>query len=147
MSAANTLQCPNQELVDQLRVIQRARRVEGDESSALSYAHVTAALQAYPRPLQSYQEAMQLKGVGQKIGWLIRGFMESGTIGEVQQIKADRRLQTLERFEMIFGVGPQTAVRWYDQDGCREIEDLRQRRLLTSTQLLYLEHLDDLSTP
>lgn len=85
-----------------------------------------------------------MRGVGKKLSGLVKEFMQNGTIAEAQMLKTNERISTLALFQRIFNVGPSKSCKWYDELGCRTIEDLKCRHLLTESQLLWVRHLDDL---
>lgn len=140
---ATPLICPNQKFVELLEVIERGRYAEGNERSALSYRQAIASIQAYPRKIQSEEEAAQIYHVGPKVAHLIQEYIETDTIKASNAIGNDSRIQTLLKFMTIYGVGFKTASTWYHQ-GFRSFQDLLVRAKLSFAQKQWLLHHEDL---
>ncbi|WFD29445.1 DNA-directed DNA polymerase [Malassezia sp. CBS 17886] len=119
----------NQALVDELQLLRRQRRLAGDEHSEMAYMRASAAVKAAPFPLSdaSVEELRAIKGVGAKMAMLIRQFSTTGSIAEADTIRADSAVQTMMEFMDLYGVGPRSAVRAYN-DGCRTLSDLAARQ-------------------
>ncbi|KAF9502808.1 hypothetical protein BS47DRAFT_1459576, partial [Hydnum rufescens UP504] len=117
------LKCLNQELVDRLAIIMRWRFLEGDSRSELSYSRSISVLKAYPRVVRSSKEVVDLPGLGPKLFKMIDEFLKDGEIKEARRALSSPRFGVLSQFSSIYGIGPSTARRLYDQ-GYRTFEDL-----------------------
>jgi len=70
---------------------------------------------------------------------------------EFEKTNTSERLKSLEKgldksiktFKKVFGVGPVTAMKWYEE-GCRSLDDAKKLKNLTDAQKLGLEYFDDL---
>ncbi|CAG8570542.1 4281_t:CDS:10 [Diversispora eburnea] len=133
----------NKELIELLEELEKVRRLNNEQPNVLAYRRAIAALKAYPRELESYQEARKIIGIGAKIGRVIKTYMETGTIPEVEEIKQDEKFQILDLFSHSFGVGYKTATAWYLK-GYRTIEDCKKDPKLNNMQKIGLELYDDL---
>ncbi|RHZ71184.1 hypothetical protein Glove_261g67 [Diversispora epigaea] len=51
----------NNELIELLEELEKIRKLNDEQSSALAYRRAIAALKAYPRELESYQEELEQK--------------------------------------------------------------------------------------
>ncbi|KAI0937789.1 hypothetical protein AcW1_003856 [Taiwanofungus camphoratus] len=120
---ASPLECPNSGLVGELDIMRRARAMEGEERSALSYARAVAAIKAYPGRIRSLSQVETLPYIGTKISGMVEEFLETGKIGEAQTLLASPRFRTLSLFSSIYGIGPTTARRLYNL-GLRSLQDL-----------------------
>ncbi|KAL4400177.1 DNA repair protein [Malassezia pachydermatis] len=119
----------NQPLVDELQVLREHRRLTGDATSEMAYMRAASAVKAYPLPLRdvSEEKLRTIKGIGAKVATLIRQFYDEGGIAEVCVIRHDQAIQTQLQFMMLYGIGPRTAQRAY-QEGCRTLEDVTRRQ-------------------
>ncbi|KAJ6653203.1 hypothetical protein lerEdw1_009989 [Lerista edwardsae] len=73
--------------------------------------------------------------------------LEDGTSAEVERVRQSERYQIMKLFTKIFGVGVQTASRWY-QEGLRTLSDLEAHHAqLRKAQQAGLQHYEDLNTP
>jgi len=63
--------------------------------------------------------------------------VEEGFSDEVENVINSDFYKSMKLFCGIFGVGPQTARKWYFDLGLRSLDDVRkQKALLTSDQIL-----------
>ncbi|CAJ0754625.1 3510_t:CDS:2, partial [Entrophospora sp. SA101] len=99
-------------------------------------------VKAYPRDVKSYKEAMKIKGIGDRIGNLIKKYFELDTIPEAEKILDDPRFLTLDLFTRVFGVGTKKANEWYNK-GYETIDDCKKDPNLTNVQKIGLEVFDD----
>ncbi|PVF97046.1 Nucleotidyltransferase [Serendipita vermifera] len=116
--------CPNQEFISQLAVIKRARWLDRDERSELSYARAIASIKAYPRKITSVPEIEQLPWIGPKITDKMRQYLKTGMIEETQKLQNDPMYDILAEFTKIYGIGPSKARQLYDL-GMRSFDDLK----------------------
>ncbi|KAH9944599.1 Nucleotidyltransferase [Amylocystis lapponica] len=120
---ASPLVCPNEALVAELDVMRRARTLEGEARSALSYQRAVAAVKACPHRITSMKQVEKLPFVGDKISHMIEQFLNTGHMTEAQTLRASERFRTLSLFASIYGIGPTTARRLYAL-GLRSLADL-----------------------
>lgn len=140
---------PNDELVELLGVIEHHRYLRGLESMALVYRKALSALKAYPKKIESAEEAARIPGIGPKISSMVREYLEEGQIKEVKQIGVDKEVAALDTLTKIYGIGPKGAAALIGQGFCT-IPQLRQALergevKLTKAQVLGLKHYEDLN--
>lgn len=142
----------NQALVEELGLIRMHRRLVYDVHSEMAYLRAASAVKAVPHSLAttSLADLRQIKGIGPKMAAVIRQFYEEGYVPEARMIRSDRAVQTMLTFMALYGVGPRTAKRVYNE-GCRTLEDVTRycktdfsARLGPATSLALLP---DLSQP
>ncbi|KAF9777864.1 hypothetical protein BJ322DRAFT_514143 [Thelephora terrestris] len=137
------LVCPNQDLVEQLAVLKRARELDLNWESALSYARAIASIKAYPRKIQSAKEARKLAYVGDKTELkVIREYLKSGQISETKSILEGEKYRVLMEFSSIYGIGPMTAQVLYARR-CRTLEDVKRFYKDPDNAALEIEEDDD----
>ncbi|KAE8257193.1 hypothetical protein A4X13_0g2506 [Tilletia indica] len=118
------LVCINQGIVEELGVLQKQRILIGEPRSALSYQRAISAIKSYREDLSKDPgSAVKIKGVGIKIGGLVKQFYEEGHIAEAQSIRSDSALRVMMDFMELYGIGPSNARVLYN-DGCRSVEDV-----------------------
>ncbi|KAI9568766.1 hypothetical protein HD554DRAFT_2021404 [Boletus coccyginus] len=139
------LTCLNQALVKELDIIRRARFVEGEERSMLSYARAIAV--SFPilpcKSITSREDIAKLPYLGTKLTSMARQrllhisclnlnallqveeFIQTGKIQEAQKFVASTRFMSLSTFTSVHGIGPHTARHLYSL-GLRSIEDLEK---------------------
>ncbi|KAM7010141.1 DNA polymerase lambda [Tautogolabrus adspersus] len=130
----------NKHLTDKLEVLAKAYTHQGDKWRALSYSKAVNALKSYHKPVTSYQEACQIRGIGKRMADKIDEIMESGHLRKIDHI--GEAVPVLELFTNIWGAGAKTAQLWYQQ-GFRTLDDIRTKAHLSNTQKIGLQHYDD----
>ncbi|CAK5281847.1 unnamed protein product [Mycena citricolor] len=120
------LECPNQRLAQQLGVIQRSRELDSNETSALSYERAISVIKAFPDPITSARldEVSKLPWIGGKMLSKIKEYIVEGDISESQAIAESEQFRTLSLFTQVYGIGPPTARRLYNEHNLRTIADL-----------------------
>ncbi|EIW80380.1 Nucleotidyltransferase [Coniophora puteana RWD-64-598 SS2] len=123
---ASPLICPNQALIDELKIIQLSRKLEGEERSMLSYQRAIAMIKSYPHIITLERldnEVEDLPYLGTKLVAMIEEYVTLGKISEAESIRESSRFQALSAFSRIYGIGPHTGRRLYDL-GLRTLEEL-----------------------
>ena len=104
---------------------QLAIQFKHDRWRSRSYKNAASLLKSHPGTILSGTEAMEIKGIGKSIGAKIDELIATGKLSLIENrnpndIQKDRIIQI---FEKIYGVGPKTAEKWYDE-GYRSLEDI-----------------------
>ncbi|CAO3597935.1 unnamed protein product [Absidia cylindrospora] len=136
----------NGKLVAYLRLLEKARELETNDKSALAYRHAISAIKAYPRKIQSEDEAGKIKGIGAKIKELIRIYLDIGKVPEAEALLSDEEFRTLDLFNRCFGVGPATGKAWWDM-GYRTLQQVLDHATLSNTVRLGIQLLPDFIIP
>lgn len=125
---ASPLVCKNQPLLVELGVLYRARELEGLEVNALGYERAIAVIKSYPNLIthENFEtDIVHLPFLGEKMLFKIREYLTTGRIQESETTRASQRFQSLSAFSSVYGVGPATARKLYD-DGLRTIDDMKR---------------------
>ena len=86
---------------------------------------------------------MTIPGIGSKTAQKIMEVIRTGNLRRIQYERTED-LVIRQRFQGIYGVGPNKAREWY-QEGARSLEDLREGKYgikLSAAQKIGLEHYD-----
>ena len=147
------LRGPNAPFIAALETVKLARLLTLDEIGVRAYATSIAALAAYPNPITCAAEVLRLPGCDAKIAQLWsewwdsapaspqdslqdsgkgEGEAEAEAEAEVQErflptaraLEQDEHLQVLRRFYAIWGVGAETARKFYFERGWRDLDDV-----------------------
>ncbi|KAI8339858.1 hypothetical protein BC941DRAFT_418726 [Chlamydoabsidia padenii] len=132
----------NNKLVAYLRLLEKSRQLDMHSINSLAYRHAIAALKSYPREIRSAKEAGNIIGIGAKIKTTIKTYLETGTVPEAEALLADERFRTLKLFNKCFGVGPSTAIAWWDM-GYRSLQQVLDGCSLTPSVRLGIQLLPD----
>ena len=120
----------NHRFISELLKIKEARLLTLDEIGVRAYSTSIASLSAYPYLLVSPREVLRLPGCDLKIATLYSDYRDSAEDEESRYLPAarelvrDEHLQQLKLFHDIWGVGPDTARKFYFDRGWKDIDDI-----------------------
>ena len=122
------MQAPNNNDLIVAALLQLAKLNENDKGRQLTYSKAAKIIKAYPQPIVSGAQAMQIKGIGGSIANKIDEILATGKLAEIENIpNAEKeKQQVIELFKGIYGVGKVTANKWYNEEGMRTLEDLKK---------------------
>lgn len=120
----------NEEFIRQLYKIKEARLLTLDEIGVRAYCTAIASISAYPHVLQSHEEVARLPGCENKIAALWSEWHGSAYVDDerslevVKGLDADEDLKHLRLFFEIWGVGADTARKFWFTNKWKEIDDV-----------------------
>ncbi|KAH6712175.1 hypothetical protein BKA61DRAFT_81173 [Leptodontidium sp. MPI-SDFR-AT-0119] len=114
---------PNNEFVRLLKIIKKARIIDGFEKTRHTYHSAIASIAAYPFTITSPKEISRLPSCGDKFSSLWFEWSETGHIKEVDDILEDPRMNILNIFYDIYDVAATTAVKFYNK-GWKDLDDV-----------------------
>ena len=121
---------PNASFIAELEKIKLARLLTLDQIGVRAYATSIAAVAAYPYLITSAAEVLKLPGCDTKIVQLWCEYRDSADdeaarfLPAAQELEADEHLQHLKLFYEIWGVGADTARKFYFDRGWKDIDDV-----------------------
>ena len=121
---------PNARFIAELGKIKEARLLTLDEIGVRAYATSIAAIAAYPHPITVAAEIMRLPGCDAKIAQLWYEFEDSADnaseryLPAALELEKDEHLRHLKLFFEIWGVGADTARKFYFDKGWKDIDDV-----------------------
>ncbi len=121
---------PNAAFIAQLSKIKEARLLTLDDIGVRAYSTSIASLSAYEHHIRHPEEITRLPGCEAKIAMLWSEWYHSAdTDGEryiqtVRDLDSDPDLQYLRLFWNIWGVGPETARKFYFERGWKDLDDV-----------------------
>ncbi|KAI0325262.1 hypothetical protein GY45DRAFT_1330494 [Cubamyces sp. BRFM 1775] len=142
--------CPNQDVIDklqELKTLHAAKPTKDDEWRVMSYNKAIAALRKHPSRIRSYEEAKTLRGIGDKTAQKIMEIIETGNLRRIEHERTED-VAAIQLFQGIYGVGANTAVKWYN-NGCRTLEDVAAQKggiKLSTEQMIGLKYYKDINT-
>ena len=116
----------NANITDVLERLEEMNAAVGDKWRSYSYRKAVGIVKQFPRPLRTESDLAEIgrvKGMGGKMIGKIREIITTGTLTKVGHMERDDRIQVMERFTKIHGVGATTASRWYAM-GLRTLNDV-----------------------
>ncbi|KAG8907262.1 hypothetical protein FRB99_004956 [Tulasnella sp. 403] len=117
------LVCPNQDLLSEVGVIMKSRRLDGNMRSALSYSRAISVRQL-TSDLSDAITFLSETHIFDQRSSKIDEFVKTGGISEARSIDSTPRFHALGTFSSIYSIGPTKARHLYDDLGCQSLEDL-----------------------
>jgi len=120
----------NAAFIAQLTKIKEARLLTLDEIGVRAYSTSIASIAAYPHPIRHVEEVTRLPGCEAKIAMLWNEWFHSAETDEeryiqtVRDLDSDADLKHLRLFWNIWGVGPDTARKFYFDHGWKDMDDV-----------------------
>jgi DNA polymerase IV len=108
----------------------------------MSYRKGATALRSQTKKVTTYEEAIEIFGIGHSLATKIVEFHRRGRLAKLEYTKLDGRDLIVQKFMKIYGVGPSQAENWVDQ-GHKTLEDLVANVHLTENQKIGIKHYDD----
>lgn len=137
----------NKDLANILALISAYYVMDGDKNRARAFGNASNNIAQWPNVIISGAQARRdIKGIGDSIQTAIDEFLNTGMIQRLYDLEkkfVDRK-NTIDLFRSIHGIGPVTAVKFYNQ-GYRTLEDLWFRAKLTDAQkigMLWKSHFE-----
>lgn len=136
----------NKKIADKLALISAYYSMSGDKMRANAFSRASNQIAQWPITITSGEQAKKaIPGVGKSIQEAIDEFIATGDIQRLHDLenKFNEQKQTIDTFTSIFGIGPSSAVKFYNQ-GYRTLEDLWHNAPLTSAQkigILWRDHI------
>jgi len=135
----------NKKLADILTLVGSYYVMAKDTYRAKAFNNAGAKIGHHPIAILSGAQArMELAGIGDSIQSAIDEYIANGSIVRLQELEArfQDRKQVIDYFLSFYGIGPVTAVNFYNQ-GFRTLEDLWFKANLTDAQkigIMWREH-------
>ncbi|CAG8972265.1 hypothetical protein HYALB_00001663 [Hymenoscyphus albidus] len=111
----------------------------------MAYRKGVSALRRQTRRIKSYDEAIQIPGIGDSLATKVVEMYRRGKLEKLEYARLEPRDLILQKFTKIYGVGINIAEKWYDA-GHRSLADLVANVKLTENQQIGIDHYDDFNT-
>lgn len=139
----------NEHITKELERMEELYANVGDKWRKFGYRKTVGILKRYPQAIKTKKDLQELadkriKGIGAKMIKKIDEILTEGKLKKRQTLEQDPRIQSLEAFGKIHGVGGATAQRWYSL-GLRTLEDVHtsDKIQLSETQKVGLRFYED----
>lgn len=136
----------NKQLADILGLVAGYYTMARDTYRAKAFSNASVQIGQHPIAILSGAQARrEIKGIGDSIQAAIDEYFATGTIKRLEELEGrfqDRR-QIIDFFRSFYGIGPVTAVKFYNQ-GFRTLEDLWFKAPLTDAQkigIMWRDHI------
>ncbi|KAM0961832.1 hypothetical protein ACFX2I_021039 [Malus domestica] len=118
-------------------------RALGDDRRSFSYYKAIAVIEKLPFKIQSMDQVKDLPNIGKSMQDHIQEIVTTGKLSKLEHFETDEKVRTIALFEEIWGVGPATALKFYEK-GYRTLDELKNEDSLTKSQKLGLKYYDDI---
>jgi DNA polymerase lambda len=132
----------NKHITDKLEEIMSIYEIIKDKFRALGYQKALIALKRYPKVIETYEEALAIPGVGQKVAEKVWEIVETGHLKNLVELNSREDIRAIKLFTTIHGVGPSVAQTFVAQ-GLRSIDDLKLNAHLTRQQKIGLKYREE----
>ncbi|KAK9249089.1 hypothetical protein V1506DRAFT_526969 [Lipomyces tetrasporus] len=141
------LVCQNEELSSILKKIRHIRELLSNEISVRAYSSAIASIRSYPYKIENANEISRLPGCGGKIVKLVDEYLKTGAIESETKKLDEPDMQAVERLYNIWGVGGKTAFDWYNKNGWKAVQDVKEHgwNELSKAQKAGVMHYDEFS--
>lgn len=133
---------PNKEIIDIFSGVMHFHELQGKKFNALGYRRAISTLKRTMTPILTYKQAKELPGFGEKLARKVEEIVQTKGLKKLQALSNDESLKVRGMLEVIYGVGPTTSLKWYNE-GVRTLEDVAKRTDLTDQQRTSLSHYHD----
>eukprot|EP01080_Neovahlkampfia_damariscottae_P007078 gene7078-11241_t len=133
----------NEELTSALEKLENIYLLTGDVWRSLAYRKSIRVLKSLKFKVKMISELKDTKGIGEKTMEKIKEYLNYGSINRLDKLEQNESVQVVSFFSSIFGVGPKTAMKWY-QKGYKTIDDLEEKCELTHQQKIGIKYHSDL---
>jgi DNA polymerase/3'-5' exonuclease PolX len=123
----------NASIISQLKILADAYGSTNDKWRALTYEKAIKQIERVKEPITDRKQVswrtgkeiakmcaqvLALPGIGRALADKICEIMATGTLRKATAMAGDERVQALQTFTNVWGVGPTTARQWYDAGEC-----------------------------
>jgi DNA polymerase beta len=129
-------------IIEILQKLKERDFAKNEKWKARAYDTVIKQLKARTEPVTKIEDIDGMKGVGEKIRLKIDEIIKTGELEQVN--KVDEEVAIVMELSKIFGIGPVRAREFYEKNGIKSIEDLKEKpELLNDKQKLGLKYYLD----
>lgn len=135
-------------IVQELDILRKKELQDGHKFKAIAYAKILQQIKT-KQNIQSMEDLKDLKGVGESIQKKLEEIFETGHLEAAEEARKDVRIDMVDTFMNIYGVGRVKAVKLVKEDKIESIEALREEikknpDLLNTNQTIGLTYYEDL---
>ncbi|GME86691.1 hypothetical protein B5S29_g5379 [[Candida] boidinii] len=142
---------PNAKIIEILQEMSKELSSESkigiNSFKSISYRNAINSINNYNKPIKSYDEAINIPGIGKKIALKIEEILKTGELHQLLIIKNDENHQKIKNFNKIFGIGNKLSNKLLFKYNINSIDDLKNNKKilnkLTKFQKIGLNYYND----
>lgn len=116
----------------------------GDDRRSFSYHKAISVLEKLPFKIENIDQVKGLPTIGKSLREHIYDILTTGKLPKLDNFKNDEKVRTLRLLSSVWGIGPATALKFYEK-GYKSLEDLEREPSLTTSQRVGLHFYHDLN--
>ncbi|PNP46659.1 hypothetical protein TGAMA5MH_01609 [Trichoderma gamsii] len=136
---------PNARTIDVLQKMNSYYERVNDHWRTLAYRKAISTLKQQTVKITTEEEAYRLPSIGRRLAQKIEEIVTTDKLKRLEYAEEEPTDSALQTFLKIYGVGNKIAQQWIAQ-GWRTLDDIKQHVKLTPSQMVGVEHYDDLNT-
>jgi len=136
---------PNWQTIELLQQMSDHYERIKDQWRHRAYQKTIGVLKKLPNKVYTYDEAIELPGVGDRLAKKIEQIALTGRLKRLDYAQQEPGDATLQLFMKIYGVGLSQGGKWVQQ-GYKSLQDLMANAKLNDNQRIGIEHYEDLNT-
>ncbi|GFP58031.1 hypothetical protein ACSS6W_007055 [Trichoderma asperelloides] len=136
---------PNTRTIEILQKMNSYYERVNDHWRTLAYRKAISTLKQQSVKITTEEEAYRLPSIGRRLAQKIEEIVTTDTLKRLEYAQREPTDYALQTFLKIYGVGNKVAQQWIAQ-GWRTLDDVKQHVKLTPSQMVGIEHYDDLNT-
>ena len=130
-------------LISSLEKLRKEEVAAKETWKARAYLVVIQQLKGFEKPINSWDDIKDLKGIGSGIEKKIKELLETGQLARLDNYNADGKIRLTSDLMQIHGIGPVKARELIEVNGITSIDDLKNKpNLLNDVQKIGLKYLD-----
>lgn len=112
-------------IVSELNVLRKKEQQEGNTFKVVAYSKVIGQIQQLPK-VESMEDLREVKGIGKSILPKLEEIFETGKLKAAQEARKDKKMDIVDAFMNIYGVGRVKAQKLVTEEKMGSIEELRK---------------------
>ncbi|KAK1241465.1 hypothetical protein MKX08_001439 [Trichoderma sp. CBMAI-0020] len=136
---------PNARTIEMLQRMNSYYERVNDHWRTLAYRKAISTLKQQMVKITTEEEAYRLPSIGRRLAQKIEEIVTTDKLKRLEYAEEEPTDSALQTFLKIYGVGNKVAQQWIAQ-GWRTLDDIKQHVKLTPSQMVGVEHYDDLNT-
>lgn len=135
-------------IIGDLNTLRKKEQQDGNTFKAIAYAKILQQLKSKEK-IQTMDDLADVKGLGDRIRKRIEEIITTGALKEAEDVRKDVRVDMIDTFMNIYGIGRVKAVDLVKKQNIQSIEQLRDAveknpSLLNTNQTIGLKYYEDL---
>jgi DNA polymerase lambda len=136
-------------IINNLEILRQSDLSQGEKFKAIAYAKVIKQLKELGKPVYSFDDLKDVKGIGEKIERKIKEIMETGELRSAVRAQKEVNVPALQLFQDIYGIGITKAKELTTKHKISTIDELNSLLLknpdiLNDKQKIGLKYYEDL---